>query len=338
MYFRHISTGGSVTNFTGLLNSVLQKSANRTDYLQCMTQILNQVTVDTLPIGLRSLWEDLPVGFHSHEIAKVPISDLPKANVYLVLKAYLFSLDSAPGKQGAVAIVPHEHVGIPTQIEDRFHQAITYALAAEGNLEIVENRFEHIANGKVKHSTARPRELRSIGYDNHAAEIHNFEAISFGGRAKAIVLAAYITAKNPDIYFQESIDTAERSAQLIRLIENGFTPYRPTTNFSDPFVLSPDLTLPKEAVEVLESVSLTALQQRVSTQWQWLNREIESHTISKFDLDATGASTVALSLNPFLRALSTGDITPVIVSRKPETCSCEDSTLFRLNYGTLTAG
>ncbi len=53
--------------------SELVHSTNKDLYLEKLSDILRSIRLDGLGQTIQDAWENAPVGFHTHEIAKIPI-------------------------------------------------------------------------------------------------------------------------------------------------------------------------------------------------------------------------------------------------------------------------
>jgi hypothetical protein len=311
-------------------------------YFHHLSDLLLTLHFDALPQGVRDAWQALPVGFHTHEIAKLPLKAFGVEKLSLVVKAYMIALDQSPGKQGAIMVVPHGHVGIPDAVTDRFHQAVTLVFKTEGDLQIKEEHFDLVgldSKSLAHYRKTIGRALGSIAYDENGHDIHNFVA---EGTGKGMVIAVYITGGDPNLYYQEIVTTSVRAAQLNALIDKGFTPYRPTCAFSDSFIVSPSLTLTDTQDRALHSISFTALQAQVRDR----HFAVSKHTWGDFEnnlarlnlTDDAASQSAHVSIAPLLSAVREDRVSQFYVSWKPETSSCEDSAHFRIHYDTLEAG
>jgi len=314
-------------------------STDRHRYLQQAQDILRRVRLETLPVGAQEAWRNLPIGFHTHQIFKS--KDVQgHTGLKLQLKAYMFSLREATDSQGAIVIVPHSHTGIPEDINGRFYQAITSALAVSGDVRVQEENFV-LEDGKAIYQRSQDRHVGDIKYDHDSTNIHNLVG---EGTGKAVVLALYVTAGNPDHYHKELVTTVERADQFAQRAKKGYTPYRPTFEFTDAFELAKGLetSISLDTKTALDAISFTGLQQKVTSRHFELNLE----TLAELDthLDRIGlarekeSKSLQVSLRPIVKAILRGEVSDVLVSWKPETNSCKDSTRFRINRETLTAG
>ncbi len=231
-------------------------------------------------------------------------------------------------------------MGIPSDISDKFYQAVTFALAVTGDVQINEDHFDLDSSGeRVIHRDSHSRDLGSIAHDPDPTNIHTFVAT---GTGRGIIIAAYVTTRCPDLYHQEIVVTTERANQLITLVQQGFTPYRPTLKFADAFVIDPTVPLSHADKSTLDRVAFVSLQHQAAARRFEVTSDnahlVGAHLESVGLTHDAATASAQVSISPLLSAVKAGTINPFQVSWKPETSSCEDSANFRFNPETLTAG
>jgi hypothetical protein len=302
------------------------------DYRHFIKLHLQQLDIRSLPQSIQKPWDNLVVGFHTHEIFKI------ENKVFTVqLKIYLLKVNNEAGNQGAIMVAAHSHKELPQDIRDKTYQAVTFVVDAQGEVEASEEIFgvdPSNPNFAIFQATVN-RDIKSANQDENHANIHNF---TVKGRGQVAIAAVYIAERNPnDVYLPELITTQERAIEIADRIALGLTPYQPTPDFGDTFVVSDALKgdLDPKVLQAIRSVTIEATQAKVRE--RTFNVDLNNYSTLEDSFSRLGlehefrSESVQVSLKPLLEALLAGKVTHFIVSWKPETSSCEESSKYRVS-------
>jgi len=316
--------------------STLDGFKSQEEYATFLKSNLEKLSLQEL--GLSEKFETLPVGFHTHQIFTID-----KKELSVQFKAYIIHVSNKQDLQGSIMVAAHQHKAIPDSIKGKTYQAATYVLDAQGSIKVDEERFKITSlKGReyAEFDTSTPREVGSFNKDEKEDSIHNFAAT---GDGRAAILVVYIASKDPNqTYYPELVTTKERAQTLHDRLDQGLTPYRPTSTFGNPFEIGDSLreSLDAKTVESIESTSTEALQKKVALRSIKVTREnldTLPHLLQEKNLyEEYQSESVQVTLKPLQEAIKNGKISHFYISWKPETSSCEDSSHFRIKFSQTT--
>jgi hypothetical protein len=320
--------------------------SNKATYLENLNSFFLNLNYGDLTPKIQSLWLHAGPGFHTAQIVSTQIGAL---NVQF--KAYIPVID--PSEKGALIIPPHRHTPLPEEIG---YQALTYLFAAHGDAVIAEGLFEENADDTATLIQLHRRSLGSINFDSTNRNIHNFEVFPASARpddlveatssasynrsvpppihaaARGIVLVVYISDKrDPNIYLTEKITTPTRAEYLSRLSGIGYTPHIPTSSYI-PYI-SGHTAADRVVAELSDSSLKDVVEKHHVRLLSNASLELVYEQVQKAGLNF---AEIEASLTPLISNASPG--VEFSVSWKPETASCERSSIFRYNLDSDSVG